>query len=71
MLADKDVPLELDWSFESLIDLNFQNCQLLKHNFTDGLLFFKKKRLLEVYWKKKRKRELFAVTDGVHMYVTS
>lgn len=39
MLADKDVPLELDWSFERLIDLNFQNCQLLKHNFTDGLLF--------------------------------
>lgn len=73
MLADKDVPLELDWSFESLIDLNFQNCQLLKHNFTDGLLFFfKNKRLLEVYWEKKeRKRELFAVTDGVHMYVTS
>lgn len=34
--------------------------------------FFKKKRLLEVYWEKKeRKRELFAVTDGVHMYVTS
>lgn len=68
MLADKDVPLKLDWSFESLIDLNFQNCQLLKHNFTDGLLFFKKKRLLEVYWKK---GELFAVTDGIHMYVTS
>lgn len=73
MLADKDVPLELDWSFESLIDLNFQNCQLLKHNFTDGLLFlfFFKEEAFRSLLEKKRERELFAVTDGVHMYVTS
>lgn len=37
----------------------------------DYWFFLKEEAFRSLLEKKERKRELFAVTDGVHMYVTS